>query len=159
MGSMFLRPAPLQSPFLTLLGFFLWACAAPSRCPVDERVPYDERVFFGFRCPTDCRQHKAGFAWAVRHSARNVATCRSYSGGFAEGCEAYAVERLSAGRAGYRWAEINGVSDACLCSGAGEAFETGCRAYLVAGDPVVPAAKSPWQVHGVISSGHCEQRR
>jgi len=132
---------------VTLLAGVVAACTAqPPGCPVAGRVPYDERVFLGYRCPTDCRQHKAGFAWAVRHSIRTVATCRSYAGGFAEGCEAYASERLNAGRAGYAWAEMNGVSDACLCSGAGAAFEAGCRAYLVAGERPASAAHGACRV-------------
>ena len=114
--------------------------AGASGC-ADGRVRYEPRSFLGYACADDCERHKAGFAAAARRGLRKVADCRRIAAAEAEGCRAFAEERIGAEAAGYRWALENEIASPCLCGGAGREFRAGCLRYLA--PPAAPSRGQP----------------
>lgn len=49
--------------------------------------------FFGFGCGGDCREHEAGYRWAVRHAVSDQRACAELTWAFMEGCVAYAARQ------------------------------------------------------------------
>lgn len=116
---------------LSALAGMGFAFAAPaSSCDAPGRAPYAERAFFGYACPADCSEHKAGFAWAERRGLANAEACDLRPPARAQGCRIYTEFTVTAEQAGFEWARENEVTDPCDCGGAGEAFRAGCEAYL-----------------------------
>lgn len=104
-----------------------------ARCAADGREPYAERTFFGYACRDDCAAQKSGFDWAVRHGVAEPVACAALEAAGAEGCRAFAQERLTPDEAGYAWALENEIAEPCLCDGAGPRFRAGCVRYVDAG--------------------------
>jgi hypothetical protein len=99
-------------------------------CSGAERERYEPRSFLGYACADDCREHKWGFAWAVRRRVATSAACGGLHGAASEGCRAYVEEGLAPEAAGSRWALENEVVRRCDCDGAGARFRAGCLRQL-----------------------------
>ena len=127
-------------PFLAL-SLAAVATARAIGCPGAALERYEPRSFLGYACEDDCQRQKAGFAWAESHHVADPYGCGRLEPAAAEGCLAYAEDRLTPKQAGYRWALENELADPCLCDGAGADFRAGCLEGSAApGGTLGPAA-------------------
>lgn len=124
------------SATVVALSWLALSAAAGERPPDDARPcsptreAYAPWAFFGYACESDCAEQKAGFAWAERNGVSAVPLCNAQSGGYRDGCRAYAEAAVTGEQAGFEWARENEVTEPCACLGAGPAFASGCEAYL-----------------------------